>query len=132
MYHGAPCNQHFRPRVAIGDGEARVELDLRPDFMHPGQTVHGSIYFKVLDDAAYFAANSLVSDVFLLTESFHLHMMRAVGKGRLIAEGTVVYRSEKHIVAEAIARDQDGREVARGSGTFLRSNMRLVPELGYR
>ena len=37
---------------------------------HAAGAVHGSYYFKVLDDACYFAANSLVSDVFVLTVSF--------------------------------------------------------------
>jgi acyl-coenzyme A thioesterase PaaI-like protein len=34
---------------------------------HSIHAVHGSVYFKALDDAAFFAVNSLVEDVFVLT-----------------------------------------------------------------
>ena len=36
--------------------------------------MHGSVYFKALDDAAYFAVSSLVTDYLLVTVSFNLHL----------------------------------------------------------
>jgi hypothetical protein len=35
---------------------------VRPDFFHAAHAVHGSVYFKALDDAAFFAVASLVQE----------------------------------------------------------------------
>lgn len=62
MYLGAPINRYFRPRIEIGDGRAAVSIPIREEFFHAAHAAHGAIYFKALDDAAFFAANSLVED----------------------------------------------------------------------
>ena len=67
MYRAAPANEYFRPDISIEEGTAEVRLVVRPDFFHAASAVHGSVYFKLLDDATFFAASSLVDDVFVLT-----------------------------------------------------------------
>ena len=64
MYLGAPINQWYRPTLSISEGSAEVSIAVRPEFFHAANAVHGSVYFKLLDDSAFFAANSLVEDVF--------------------------------------------------------------------
>jgi uncharacterized protein (TIGR00369 family) len=132
MYAGAPTNVYFRPQLHVGEGVAEVRLAVRPDFFHAAGAVHGSVYFKALDDATFFAANSLVDDVFVLTTSFNLYLLRPVSAGELLARGRVVHRSTRLLVAEGVLSDERGREVARGSGTFLPSTIRLSEEIGYR
>jgi uncharacterized protein (TIGR00369 family) len=85
----------------------------------------------MLDDAAFFAANSLVDDVFLLTASFHIHMTRPVGQGEMRAIGKVVHQTRNNFVAESKMFDEEGRLLACGSGSFVRSKIRLGPEIGY-
>ena len=53
-------------------------------------------------------------------------------RGRLTARGNLTHRSGRLFFAEAVLEDGDGRQLARGSGTFLRSQIRLAPEIGYR
>src|SRR6185436_14124985 len=65
MYDAAPINQYFRPVLTVGDALAEVAIVVRPDFFHAANAVHGSIYFKAMDDAAFFAVNSIVHDVFV-------------------------------------------------------------------
>ena len=65
MYLGAPINRYFAPRIEISEGQAIVTLPVRDDFHHAAFAVHGAVYFKVLDDAAFFAVNSVVDDVFV-------------------------------------------------------------------
>jgi len=131
MYLGAPTNAYYRPAIAISEGRARVEVAVREEFFHAAGAAHGSIYFKVLDDAAFFAANSLVEDVFVLTVSFHLHFVRPVSSGTIVATGCVAEASRRLLVAEAQAWDAAGRRIALGSGTFVRSRIALGPALGY-
>ena len=98
---------------------------------HAANAVHGSVYFKLLDDAAFFAANSLVEDVFLLTASFTIYMLGPVSEGRLKAGGRITHRTGRLFFAEAELEDRDGNAIARGSGTFVRSRIPLTPEIGY-
>jgi acyl-coenzyme A thioesterase PaaI-like protein len=52
-----------------------------------GGAAHGTIYFKMLDDAAFYAANTLVTDRFLLTTSFNLLFSRPVRGGGSLPKG---------------------------------------------
>jgi len=132
MYAGAPINQYFRPRLTIGEGRAELRIPVRPDFFHAAQAVHGTVYFKAMDDAAFFAAASLVEDVFVLTAGFTLHLLRPIASGELIATATVVNRSRAQIIADAVVHDGAGVQLARGTGTFMRSTIPLTEEIGYR
>ena len=94
--------------------------------------MHGSVYFRALDDAAFFAANSRVRDVLVLTVSFSLHFTNPVSDGELLAHGRLVHESGRLFVAESELRDREGRLLAKGSGTFTRSRIPLDAEIGYR
>src|SRR5678815_3727876 len=87
MYLSAPANEYFRPEIRIDEGTAEVRLAVRPDFFHAASAVHGSVYFKLLDDATFFAASSLVEDVFMLTTSFTIYFLRPVSTGTVRARG---------------------------------------------
>jgi uncharacterized protein (TIGR00369 family) len=132
MYHAAPANEYFRPEIRIGEGTAEVRLPVRPDFHHAASAVHGSVYFKVLDDATFFAASSLVEDVFILTTSFTLYFLRPISDGVMTARGMVVSRSNRLLIGEGVIVDEKGREIGRGSGTFMPSRVPLTEKLGYR
>lgn len=131
MYLQAPVNEYFDPRISIRKGVAEVSIDVRKDFFHAANAVHGYLYFKLLDDATFFAASSLVEDVFVLTVSFNLHFMRPVTRGTMTAVGTVVHQSRRLLVADGLVTDGRGREVGRGTGTFMHSEIALAPEMGY-
>lgn len=131
MYASAAVNIYYVPILRVSEGRAEVIIPVRPDFFHAAGAVHGSVYFKALDDAAFFAVNSLVDDVFVLTVSFNLYLTRPISRGDITATGHVVHRSQRLFIAEAELVDADGREIARGSGTFMRSTISLSPELGY-
>jgi len=81
MYLKAPINAYFRPSIHIRDGEADIVIPVQPEFFHAAHAVHGSVYFKAMDDAAFFAVNSIVEDVFVLTASFNLHLLRPISAG---------------------------------------------------
>ena len=69
MYLAAPINGIFKPQLQVAHGEATDEMTVKSDFFHAGRALHGCVYFKMLDDAAFFAANSLEKQVFVLTSS---------------------------------------------------------------
>ena len=126
MYLAAPCNEVYRPRVTITEGSAEISFDVGPHLFHAGRAVHGSAYFKAMDDAAFFAVNSLVEDVFVLTVTFNIQLLRPICEGRMIAKGKVVNAGRTVWVADATLVDEKGRVLGRGTGTFMRSKMALT------
>lgn len=130
-YASAPINEFYRPELEVSDGKAVIRFQADRKMHHAAHAVHGSVYFKALDDAAFFAANSQVDDVFVLTVSFNVHLFRPVTSGILTARGMLTHRTGRLFFAEAELTDPDGNAIARGSGTFAKSGIALTPEIGY-
>lgn len=86
----------------------------------------------MLDDAGFYAANSLVTDRFLLTTAFNLLFTGPLGAGPVTAEGRWISGHRRVFVAEARLLGADGEEVARGTGTFMKSKIALSSLDGYR
>lgn len=133
LYAAAPINRLFDSRLGItGPGTARILFELGERYYHAAGAVHGTAYFKMLDDAAFYAANSLVTDRFLLTTAFNLLFTRPLREGPVVAEGRWVSGQRRVFVAEARLIDSAGEEAARGTGTFMRSQIPLAGLPGYR
>src|SRR5437763_9504670 len=121
MYHGAPINRFFEPVLHVFKGRTEISVRIKPEFFHAANAVHGAVYFKALDDAAFFAANSLVSDVFVLTVTYNVYLTRPIADGTMLATGKVVHRSKQLFIAEAELFDARSKQIGRGSGSFMRS-----------
>ena len=131
MYVRAPGNDFYAPRLTISHAATELVIPIDRRFYHSGGAAHGSVYFKALDDAAFFAVNSLVEDVFVLTVTFTTYLTGPISEGAMHARGRVVHAAKSFFVAESVVCDTAGREIGRGSGTFTRSRTALVPEIGY-
>jgi uncharacterized protein (TIGR00369 family) len=131
MYLGARINRLYEPRIVVGEGTAEIVMAVDPKFFHSAGALHGSVYFKALDDACFFAASSLVEDVFVVTASFTTYLTRPVTSGELTARGTVVHAGKGLLLAEAVLVHSDGKDVGRGNGAFMKSRIPLTPDIGY-
>lgn len=133
LYTSAPVNSLFASKLEItAQGRSRITFETREDYFHAAGATHGTLYFKMLDDAAFYAANSLVSDRFLLTTGFNLHFTKPLRSGKVTAEGRWVSGKRRVFVAEAHLVDEEGEEIGRGTGTFMRSHIALSGLAGYR
>ena len=132
MYASAPTNAQYTDlALRIDAGGAVVSLTATPDLHHVGGGVHGAHIFKLLDDAAFFAASSLLTEQFVLTAQFSIQLFRPAVSGRLEATGRVTKPGRSVVFAEAVLVRPDGKEVARGQGSFAVSRMRLDGVPGY-
>ncbi len=132
LYASAPVNQLFDSVLTIeSEGRSSIAFEVDERHYHAAGAAHGTIYFKMLDDAAFYAANTLVTDRFLLTTSFNLHFTRPVRIGKVRAEGRWISGRRRVLVAEARLVDADGEEIGRGTGTFQRSRIVLSGLQGY-
>jgi uncharacterized protein (TIGR00369 family) len=131
MYANGPINQFFRPLIHIEEGTAEIRMAVTPPMPHAAGAAHGAVYFKMLDDAAFFAVQSLVTEAFVLTASFQLYLLAPVSEGEMVATGRVVHRTKRQYLAESVV-ESAGQVVARGSGSFIRSAISLDERVGYR
>jgi uncharacterized protein (TIGR00369 family) len=133
LYAAAPINRLFASTLSIPEpGMARISFEVTRDHYHAAGAAHGTTYFKMLDDAAFYACNSLITDRFLLTTQFNLLLTRPLSAGPVVAEGRWVNGQRRVFVGDARLITADGEEVARGTGTFMRSRIALASLPGYR
>lgn len=133
LYDSAPINRLFESRMELPEaGWSLIQFTIDSRSFHAAGAAHGTLYFKMLDDAAFYAANGVVSDRFLLTTAFNLHFTKPMKDGSAQAEGRWISGRRRVFVAEARIVDSSGEECARGTGTFLRSHIALSGLAGYR
>lgn len=106
------------------DGYSEIGLNISEKYFHGLGAIHGSVYFKLLDDAAFFAANSK-SEYFILTTSFNLNFLKPVKKGKIKAIGKLKFANGNSFIAESKLFNENGNEVAFGTGSFLNSKIPL-------
>ena len=116
----------------ISEGYSQVGLKISEKYFHALGAIHGSVYFKLLDDASFFAVNSIIDDVFVLTTSFNLNLIRPANQGLIKAIGKLKYKSRNLFVAESILYNEDGKEIAFGTGNYARSKILLSEDIGYK
>jgi acyl-coenzyme A thioesterase PaaI-like protein len=132
LYARAPINRFFESRLQIVEsGVARISFEIDARVYHAAGAAHGTTYFKMLDDAAFYACNSLVTDRFLLTTAFNLLLTGPLVSGPVTAEGRWISGKRRVFVGDARLLDAQGEEVARGTGTFMRSRIPLAGLGGY-
>lgn len=133
LYAAAAINRSFPSTLELPKaGEAVIRFAVTPSMFHAAGAAHGTIYFKMLDDAAFYAANAMVTGQFVLTTQFNLFLTRPVHDEPLTAHGRWVSGTRRVIIAESRLVDAAGEEVARGQGTFMRSRIALDDLPGYR
>ena len=116
----------------IADGESEIGLNISEKYFHALGAIHGSVYFKLLDDACFFAVNSIIEDMFILTTSFNINLIRPANKDWIKAIGRVKYKSRELFVAEATLYNAEGKEIAFGTGNFSKSKILLSEDIGYK
>jgi uncharacterized protein (TIGR00369 family) len=132
LYRAAPVNSSFRSDLEIVEpGFARIRFTVDSAHFHAAGAAHGTLYFKMMDDAAFYACNSTVSDRFLLTTGFNLVFSRPLKGGEAVAEGRWISGRRRVLIGEARLLDSKGEEAARGTGTFMRSHIALSGLAGY-
>ncbi len=134
MYLSANVNKMIYDTTSIHleEGKAEIGLTVSDKFHHSLGAMHGSVYFKLLDDACFFAVNSMVTDYFVLTKSFEIQLKRPFSIGKITAKGTATEPGDKVWHARAELYNEAGKELGRGNGTFVLSKEPLNEQIGYR
>ena len=126
MYLSAPLNRFYQPTISVRHQQSEISIAVDPKFFHSGGAMHGSVYFKMLDDAAFFAANSVEETYFVLTADFRIDLLRPCTGGQITSKGTIIRAGRQDILAESNLYDEQGEILATGRGRFSRGRNRLL------
>ena len=132
LYINAPINHLYKPEIKISEKQSEIKIEIKKEYLHAAQALHGAIYFKMLDDATVFATNSIVEDFLLVTINFNIHFIRPVNSGAIKAVGKLTSHSKNLFVAEARLYNDEGKEIAFGSGSLMKSKIALSETIGYK
>ncbi len=134
MYLLAPYNQQLYDdtTIEISEGQAIITTRVCERHHHGGGAMHGSCYFRMLDDAAFFAVNSLVTDYMVYTVAFDLRLTRPVRDGIITSIGRLKQDSGKMYIAEAALYDDHEQVIAYGTGKFMKSRIPINTIPGYQ
>lgn len=108
--------------VRMGDGEAELALDLRPELTNSFGVAHGGVEMTLLDVAMAQAARSVHADrpdfgPGVVTIEMKTMFTRP-GEGRLRAIGRLLHRTGTMAFCEASVLDGQERLCAHATGTF--------------
>ena len=109
----------------VEDGRAVISGETSADYCNPNGSIHGSWAAAVLDSCMGSSVHSTLDDgVGFTVIEFKIHFVRpiTVTTGKVTAEGRVVNVGKRIGIADGIARDAEGRILARGTSTCLLYN----------
>jgi hypothetical protein len=124
IYLEAPYNEFHDPGIRVSAGEADVVIPLQDKLSHPAG-IPGTVILKAMNDSAAFAVNSLVERNYVITASFEVSLTGTIPREEIIARGRFVGMSGDEYLAESMLTDVDGKEIGRGEGSFIVSNIPL-------
>jgi uncharacterized protein (TIGR00369 family) len=106
---------------AIEPGRAVFEMEVDDRHHNPMGTLHGGVYCDLADAAMGFAyAATLGEGESFTTVELKINFLRAVRKGKLIAEAKVVKAGSTLGYVECDVTDQDSKLVAKAASTCIK------------
>lgn len=115
--------------VAAPPDTVRVALKLRQEHMSRADRVHGGVLFTLLDTAlGSVVVKSLDRGHGCATLEMKINYFRPIREGLVQAEGRLVNRSRRTAYAEGEVLNEEGKILAKASGTFFITETLLQSE----
>lgn len=107
--------------LEIDEGRALIRVEVQPAHLNADGILHGGVLPAIADGAMGNALRTLNgSAAQVLTAEVHLHYLRPVRGGALLAEGRLVQSGRRlSFAAVELREEESGKTVARGSGVFV-------------
>lgn len=107
--------------LGVGDGgDIALELELRPDHMSRAERAHGGVLFTLLDTAL---GRSIIEHLpegrGCATVEIKINYFRPVQSGRIRAQARMKEKTRSLAYAEGEILNDEGKVLARASGTFF-------------
>jgi uncharacterized protein (TIGR00369 family) len=105
----------------MAEGRVVIRVEIQPSQLNADGIVHGGVLPAIADGAMGNAFRTLYgASAQVLTAELHLHYLRPMSGGALIAEGRVVRSGRRLSFGEVEIREEaSGKAVATGNGIFV-------------
>ena len=114
-----PMHNELNMNVELGNKSATIQLTIHESVINLVGILHGAIYFKLIDDACFFAALSARESNFVATSNMTIHYLKPASDGVLIAHAKMITKQGRKYLCECEIKDKDGTIYAYGSGSFI-------------
>ena len=117
----APYLEHLSYKLCeLGTGYSKVEMEIQKKHFSPLGAVHGGVYATLIDTAAYWAIYcELDENIGYTTMDLSINYLSVCEKGKIIVEGKSIKIGRNICMAEALARDTDGRLLVHGTSKLM-------------
>jgi uncharacterized protein (TIGR00369 family) len=133
MYMSARIQKKYPGiHLTVDKRHAMISLPVDESYHHAGGYMHGSVYFRLLDDVCYFAAMSEELNHFYVTSEFSIQFFRPLKNGIIRAESNEIKWLENEFHVKGTLYNEEGKKLASGSGIFKKSRYQLDESVGYR
>lgn len=117
-FEECPFFQHLGLDILqFEEGNVRIKLTIQEYLLNTNHTLHGGVYASVLDFIQSMYLRS-VTKTRCVTTNLTIHYTAPVSAGEVFAEASIISRGYKTAFVEGILKDQAGRLLAKGTGTF--------------
>ncbi|KMY53388.1 hypothetical protein AC623_04810 [Bacillus sp. FJAT-27231] len=103
--------------IRFEEGNVRIKLSMKDCLLNTNKTLHGGVYASVLDFIQSMQLRS-VTKTRCVTTTSTIHYIAPVTGGVLFAEAEIISKGYKTAFVEGTITDQEGKLVAKGTGTF--------------
>lgn len=117
-----------------GEGRARCVLPLKAELLNRGGSLHGGMAVTLLDAACGIACEAAIADSSctalqaqgVVTVDFYTQFVSTCSGGSVTAEAEVLRCGQSMIYVRGDLRDEAGKLLTTGTGTFKRIKPRAV------
>jgi len=111
------------------EGESAVFiLPYNPSFNHAIGGIHGGAIATLIDNAGWFTSAQYYEN-WIATVEFNVRLLEPAREEDLIARGCIVRRGKRLAVCEMDVRNDKGKLIAIGSGTFTETGVSIKDHL---
>jgi len=104
--------------LELSPGYAKVSMRLRPEYANFNGFIFGGIIMSLADQAFAYASNTVV--IPNVASQFNIHFIAGARvDDELVAECRVVKKGKRVCMSEMSVNDQDGKLIARATGTTI-------------
>jgi acyl-CoA thioesterase len=127
MYEADACSRALGIEIAeVRPGYARLQMNVRPDFLNGHAICHGGLIFTLADSAFAFACNS--RNVSTVAAGCSIEFLRPVqGGDRLTAEAVEQTLTGRTGIYDIRVTNRDGEAVAMFRGKSAQVRGRVIP-----
>ena len=119
QYISHPMHKNLNMNVHFGKESATVSMTIHESILNLVGTLHGAIYFKLIDDSCFFAALSAKESHFVATSNMTIHYVKPTSEGRLVAKARIITKRNRMYLCKSTIFNEKEDIIAYGSGSFI-------------